>query len=678
MTAQDILNEMYPPAGASIRNTNANNKLTEQEISTLLTIVDDFEKQKDGYDWKLGVQTLSGVASRFVTPYKRGSGNQQALPLLIQQVLFYLAVRGDDNRLYNQAELMYELTGKSEFNPKGKLTCSNSTPLDVGKLLDKMPYNYKYYIRCRDYSYKYPSCSGVVFSQPAILFNYNGQKDKHLGIAIKNLVYQAGKYGRFLDVFGGTGSASLSFPKRGYSSSKVGNVQYIYNDLDKDLCNLYSVIKSDDYKLLIDELNQLKLALKDGEPFVDELLLEQEVNKFRHRPGNRADGANEGDVFRYRNAEGYADYHDVVKFMKALSEIIDPIGVDTKVKEDFQSLKSDSDYFFAFISNPAFYIDLAKYTPLNDMLKFKRVVYDDSEMPIINTVPTDPVIDTFDDVYKSGMQARFYKYYAYFDDILKSGVEATPVRCALAFIFINYFTTMGSKDVSNIVNMINRGTGKGVRTEYMQFLQPTNRPEQEDIIKTLHKEFQRIDIENKDCYQIIDSVTKDVLTEKEILRGRASKKHPEALIYVDSPYIATKGYKVGDFSKSDMRKLIESLGVASDAGCKFIFSCRATAKKAKNTQSAKDYKDKNMAIIDSVYMNFGSVFIDNNKPLWVLAINPNSKKDFFTDVAAKHEETEIMITNYKIQEFKPSSLHPKAEYKVYDFMTFINLLGQHI
>lgn len=40
------------------------------------------------------------------------------MPLLIQQTIFFMAVRGEDYKLYKQTELMYEFTGRAEYNPK--------------------------------------------------------------------------------------------------------------------------------------------------------------------------------------------------------------------------------------------------------------------------------------------------------------------------------------------------------------------------------------------------------------------------------------------------------------------------------------------------------------------------------------------------------------------------------
>ena len=270
---------MFPVACAGVQNINKNKDLTEQEVNILYSVVDDFDNQRENYDWKSAVQTISGVASRFVAK-SNSKNNQIAMPLLIQQMIFFMAVRGEDYKLYKQTELMYEFTGKVEYNPEGKYVCNNNTTLNIGKIFSKLPYDYKYYRSCRDYKFEYKSLSGVAYSQPAILFSYNGQKDKELGAVIRNLAYQAGKYKHFVDVFGGTGSATLAVPKRGYAFNQRGYVSYIYNDLDERLVNLYNVIKSDDYKILVDEMNQLKLALSYGSTFDESIDFDKEMNKF--------------------------------------------------------------------------------------------------------------------------------------------------------------------------------------------------------------------------------------------------------------------------------------------------------------------------------------------------------------------------------------------------------------
>lgn len=707
MTARDILNNMYPPVGVGIRNKNANNDLTTSEVNTLVGIVDSFEKEGASYNWKLGVQTLSGVASRFVKSFDGIVNNQQALPLLIQQVIFYLAVKGEDTSLYNQAEYMYELTGSNEFNPKEKLTCSNPTPLDIGKLLNKMPYEYKYYIKCRDYSFKYPSLSGVVYSQPAILFSYNGQKDKHLGVAIRNLAYQAGKYTKCVDVFGGTGSGILAIPKRGNPrGSKRGVVEYIYNDFSDKLYNLYEVIKSDDYKLLIDEIQKLKSALQGGDN-LEGIDFNKEMLEYYNRVTNRSEKARDNQQWEagekstlwFSGAETRVDFTDIVAYIrKSVINFIDTTGDDyvfhysgvdyTKANlfDKFEKLKTDYDIFMAYIAESDFYNEFGKEFMHFDLKATREMdcnITDEFIPQQVNATQDERTkakyvqdgVKTVEDAKQYDMQARFYQYYAYFSNINDSGVD-TPVRRALAYIFINSLTTMGGVDVSAVNRMVKSNSKAN---SWRHFLFPTeknqnNLPEQSEIIEVLHNEFQRIDLRNEDCIELIDSVTQQIVDEKAAL-SKSSKIKPEALFIVDSPYIATRGYEdAGDFGAKEMRKLITALGVVSKVGNKFIFCCRACATKASKA-SKLDVKPIDIAIMENVFVNFSQIF--GNKPLWVLTIVKDSSKDFFEDCVRNHEETEIMITNYEIQDFEADSRFKTtkgAGYKVYTFTDFSNKL----
>jgi len=131
------------------------------------------------------------------------------------------------------------------------------------------------------------------------------------------------------------------------------------------------------------------------------------------------------------------------------------------------------------------------------------------------------------------------------------------------------------------------------------------------------------------------------------------------------------------FKPQDMLELIEKLYTTSEVGNKFIFSCRACGTKMSKA-SKGDMKSIDTAIVETVYTYFNDIFLANNKPLWVVTISRDSSKDFFTDLVAKHEEAEIMITNYKVQGFEPSPLYPKAKYEVYSFKDFIYKLGQYL
>ena len=688
MAAQDILDNMFPVACAGVQNINKNNDLTEQEIDILYSIVDGFDNQKEKYDWKSAVQTISGVASRFVTK-TNNKHNQTAMPLLIQQVIFFIAVRGEDYGLYSQTELMYEFTGRAEYNPKGKYTCNNSTLLSLSKIFSKFPYDYKYYMSCRDYKFEYESLSGEVFSQPAVLFSYNGQKDKELGVVIRNLAYQAGKYKHFVDVFGGTGSATLAVPKRGYAVNKRGYVSYTYNDLDEGLVNLYNVIKSDDYKLLVDEMNQLKLALSGVDDFDESIDYDAEMEKFFNRVTRLNEEkrleqqatSGEADIFDKVNAETIYEIKPVADYMREIQAkipymldrvfVLGVIYSKADIEKKFEGLVTDSEYLLRYASDRVFFDELGSQL-IYKGLKVTRKTEDGA---------VDKLVETSRESRMRDIQARFYQYYAYLSNVLKSGVD-TPVRQALAFIFISSMKTSGSEGINSITGIVTEYYYKHKSDDWRHFLEPTKKqqdkmPEQVDIIEELHEQFQRVEIINKDFREVITSITEVVKEEKELAKKNYSKADSGALLMIDSPYIATKGYKAGAFNREDMYDLINLLGVASNTDCKFIFCCRACAKKGRG-KTKTDLKAIDKAIVETVYTYFNDIFLANDKPLWVTTISRNNKYDFFRDNVANHKEAEIMITNYKVENIEVSPLYPDAKYEVYTFKDFINKLGQYL
>lgn len=688
MAAQDILDSMFPVACAGVQNINKNNDLTEQEIDILYSIVDGFDNQKEKYDWKSAVKTISGIASRFVAK-SSSKNNQIAMPLLIQQMIFFMAVRGEDYGLYKQTELMYEFTGNDKYNPKGKYICSNDTTLSIGKIFSKLPYDYKYYRSCRDYKFEYKSLSGVVYSQPAVLFSYNGQKDKELGVVIRNLAYQAGKYKHFVDVFGGTGSATLAVPKRGHAVNKRGYVSYTYNDLDEGLVNLYNVIKSDDYKLLVDEMNQLKLALSGVDDFDESIDYDAEMEKFFNRATRvneekrleQQTDSGEVDIFDKVNAETIYEMKPVADYMREIQAKI-PYMLDrvfvlgvvyskADIEKKFEGLVTDSEYLMRYASDRVFFDELGS-----------QLIYKGLK---VTRKTDDGVVDEFVETSRESrmrdIQARFYQYYAYLSNVLNSGV-GTPVRQALAFIFISSMKTSGSEGINSITGIVTEYYYKHESDDWRHFLEPTKKqqdkmPEQVDIIEELHEQFQRVEITNKDFREVITSITEVVKEEKELAKKNYSKADSGALLVIDSPYIATKGYKVGTFNREDMYDLINLLGVASDTDCKFIFCCRACAKKSRG-KSKTDLKAIDKAIVETVYTYFNDIFLANDKPLWVTTISKNNKYDFFRDNVVNHKETEIMITNYKVENIEVSPLYPDAKYEVYTFKDFINKLGQYL
>lgn len=331
----------------------------------------------------------------------------------------------------------------------------------------------------------------------------------------------------------------------------------------------------------------------------------------------------------------------------------------------FKSLNSDYDYFMFFINNYELCEALQWWLIFN--LKISRETASGDKDDYVSDLITDR---------KRKFQARFYQFYAYFLNMIKSGVGA-PVRRALAFIFLNSLTTMGGKGLSAILRMT-ATYGRTLANDWDHFLYPTMKstnqlPEQDDIIRELHKQFKRIEIRNEDFKNIIDSVNQEVINEREELSSD-SKMKPRALFYVDSPYIATKGYDAGKFSSAEMGDLIQKLKEVAGVGNKFIFSCRACGTKMAGSKT--NIADKDIAIRDAVFKPFKNSGI----PLWVTTISRSGRKNFFTDLVVSHNEAEIMITNYEVYAPEQSFVRPSTKItfqcETFTFDDFLKKLAQ--
>lgn len=724
MTAQELLNLMYPPQRVSSHNINANNKLTSQEVNSLLQIVDDFELQGSNYNVDSALQTVSGVATKFITPVtkigeKTVPITPKAMPLLIQQVLFYIAVRCKQYNLKNQSEIQNYLTDK----------CS----LKIGRIYSKMPFEPSYYLSYRDYKVTYNSLPNKSFSQPKILFPYNGQKDKHLGVVIRNLVYQAGKFNRFIDVFGGTGSATLAFPHRGYTD-------YVYNELNDDLFNLMQVIKESTYKDLISELKDLKVALQDTSAYTSyefrgssiDFGVEMKIFYNRHDNLSKKMTSTEADIYNFSDADTYIFLTDdaanevaaktgksynrskpstphkaisgVVDFMKLLEEEVFSRPDDfvftfdntayTKhnLLDKFTSLETNYDIMMDYARNPAFYDKLADDLSIYRHLQVHRFNPDDEvENALDFGSDEDSRFIKPSQVGELAIQTRFYKWYCYFDNILNTGrvVEYTqssgvvpsslqdsklPVRRALAYLFINSFITRNSVGISEILRIfVDEFKPKTKADIWKKFL--NGKPDQSEIIITLHKHFKDVFLSNQDFRQVVPLQ----------FNPNPSRKKPikkSALYYVDSPYLGTTDYgskaaRVSSFGISDMYDLIDKLGVVAESGDKFIFSCRACisgkgtkSKKYKSSKVTRGSSLSNDILVENVFEKFKERFLDRGMPLWVVTICENSSKDFFKDIVANREVAEIMIYNYEVQPFEADIRFNNTKNAKYGFYTY--------
>ena len=386
---------------------------------------------------------------------------------------------------------------------------------------------------------------------------------------------------------------------------------------------------------------------------------------------SRQEHSGEQSLYDYRNADTYADFKDVLKYIRQ------DIGYNVELmKDDFTFEYEDATYtkqellnkifslndyecFMSYIKEYDFYHSLADKVAFN-VLKVTRKNEDNKE---------DAYVRNLEDSKLRDFQVRVYEYYCYFGNLLKqSGVDYNKVRRSLAYIFFMSFATHNRVGISAILRITATG-GKTKDNQWKSFLYPAKAniknkmPEQSEIIKTLHNEFKKVNITNLDFRQVI-----------------VKEPNKETLFYVDSPYIGTTDYsgldfdannaKVPAFKKEYMIELIKQLAQVSEQGDKFIFSCRACL-------SAGDNPD-NSILKEYLYNTFSHEFVDKNKQLWVVTIQEDSSLDFFTDLVANHKEAEIMIVNYEVQSVPVDKHFPNAKYNIYTYNDFLIKMNPYL
>lgn len=620
MSVQNILDEYYPPLSKYQKRVERNNELTANEIAILYEFVDSFETQEEKFDWESGVDSIIPVVKRFqATDVVSVSTNEagfipkspKATPFLITQVLFYLGV-----------------------------ACSFYNDISASKVLDVLKdkglnLSHNFYTKLNLNSY----VEMLKYHQPEMLFNYNGAKHKELGVALKNLVYQAGAYNTFVDVFGGSGAASVSMPRK-------RNAVYVYNDLDKSLANLFKVLSDKNkHKELIKYLGYLQKDLRGEEDWDIVDLQAEAIKYFDSRKANNKTRFTERElrvVEDLRNLEeSGVDEDYIIGFMNSLYE---------KVK-DSEILKDKDDFlktcFSDYIKKGDLYALISSYTVNH------RYIIDYIKT---NFIPID--IDYELEHQARAKQLRLYYWYAYFDN----GNISDDILSGVATIFLYSFTTNNAVDISNVLRSyidINEIIDGGSResTTYEEFINK----DFESLIETLYKYLKN----NKELLSKRDSQSDRSLDSRTIIENLDCFKlldkyldRKKALIYSDSPYLNTADYRAGGFNKDkeNMTKLITKL---QNSKQKFIFSCRACLSGNRATKEGNQ----------ELYENLFKVFKGN---LWVCVVG----KDFWKSIR-NNEIAEVFITNYEIHSFTDRK-YKKVKFEVYDYNTFMNLLEKNI
>lgn len=218
MTYQEVLtllNDLTAENPKHFRRIGGSLESAEEVV--VCDYISDFEAQDEKFDIWGRLPAIISIAN-----------NYPKMPSVIKQVLFYTGVACKINKMASLEEL-------HKFIESSGLNISHNffSRLGVSAYVDML-----------------------LYKQPKMPFNYAGQKHGELGAALKHLIYQAGVYDVFVDIFGGSGAAFVAFPRR-------RNAVYVYNDLDKNLTNLFEVIAGEKQHLvLIDYLTKLQEDLK--------------------------------------------------------------------------------------------------------------------------------------------------------------------------------------------------------------------------------------------------------------------------------------------------------------------------------------------------------------------------------------------------------------------------------
>lgn len=259
---QEYLDTTFSPSLFSARSRGKNERLLDDEKKILYDIVRKglkLNKGKNGKSekkefekyWSLKLKEISEIMCRLQneyggkkrqlfnedgTPKKTKEGqnmfiplNPPAIPLLIKQVLFFGAF--EFNAYFNAKEWIKVLQAE-EVAISHNFFSREKKAVEYG----------------RYYKYK----------QPANPLSYMGQKNGEVGVALKNLVYQAGDHDCFVDIFGGSGSASVAFPRK-------KNVKYVYNEWNEYVANYIEVIRDEElFPIFKERLLQVQKGIKKG------------------------------------------------------------------------------------------------------------------------------------------------------------------------------------------------------------------------------------------------------------------------------------------------------------------------------------------------------------------------------------------------------------------------------
>lgn len=203
-----------------IRNKRIMSKVEEKE--DLYKMVCDYKSYND--------QNIEDLLEKVADCLKKREQDKE-MPFLYRQIIFFICVE------VLQRKKKEKKKGKAKRkvdSVKDVLTYlqKNGRTGNIENLFSNQRYQPGDYVDMKTYV------------QPEVLFPYMGQKTGSNAEALRNVIYQAGGYQRFVDLFGGSGAASVAFPEQNRKRKKV---EYIYNEKHRELYQLFLCLQDDQY-----------------------------------------------------------------------------------------------------------------------------------------------------------------------------------------------------------------------------------------------------------------------------------------------------------------------------------------------------------------------------------------------------------------------------------------------
>ena len=658
-------------------------KPTEKNKKALEDLEESYEKArpevKKGIDnvLLLVVRVLKeygyndGLTCNIVSKEKDGNlqeisvyNNRKVMPFLVKQVLFFGVLMA--------MEFELKCNNKKENKESSDWTryivdYLSDNEIKVSKnFFSRMELTPSYYFMCSHfYAVKNPC-------------KYMGQKKGELGIAIKNLIYQAGKHSGVVDVFGGSGAASMSIAPKNH------RMLYVYNEKNTSVYNYFATLASEEYSEVISVLQKIQDDLYNKERKISayEFDINDEIDKYIKSQNGRI----MQDIEKIKEYVNMSVQYD--------SKIMEGFEKEFDIEDDTSDTRKKYEEFITHSINngkcsKSSYIEFTKMRTIQDFSDNEDVIWGIHDFSFFLhsnltwkkyvTLGNEEV--TYAEWRQRLRQYKALGYFCFFYNMSNKEKEIAKeerVKYAVGEIFLHYFNTHGTIGPSAIVAEVVEDCWRNKRNVIHNFVNE----DFETTITLFHEQAKNKKCICQDFKDVIEGCSIGKLPkgvaehDKKIIESVAKLK--DVIFYCDPPYVETVGYTQKFDYEKEMPQLIQLL---QESKRKFVYSMRAVKTKGRNqrgemesTLSQKDYEDiaeSNNKIDKYVYKEFNKRF----KSLWVLVIHNQDEE--IEQLIRNHKVVEIMITNFQIQSFRDENAS-RISYDVFTYQKYMELLENNM